>query len=405
MILDFFRLASNNLKRRRLRAWLTMLGVFIGITAVVSLISLGNGLSDIVNAQFGTGSTELITVQAGGLNSYGPPGSGAVTPLDSEDLEAIQRIPGVERAFRRNLPSGKLEFNDIVGFGYATNIPSGEDREYFYDLLEIEVETGRLLKDTDTNKVMLGYNFYSNKAGFEKPIYPGDTVLLQDKEFEVVGIVEPQGNLILDGAVYVNEKPLEDLMGYGDEIDLIAVKVKDKRYMEDVKEDIEKALRKTRDVDKGEEDFEVSTPEAALETVNSILGGVQVFVAIIASISIVVGVIGIANTMYTSVLERKKEIGTMKAIGAKNSDILFIFLVESGLMGLIGSIVGVIVGESIGYAGTSVINNFLGSTATPEINYALIGLTLIGGFLIGSAAGIFPALKAAKENPVDALRG
>jgi putative ABC transport system permease protein len=405
MISDFFRLASNNLKRRRLRAWLTMLGIFIGITAVVSLISLGNGLTDVVNAQFGVSSTEMISVQAGGLNAYGPPGSGAVTPLDTEDLEAIQRIPGVERAFRRNIPPGKLEFNDIVGFGYATNVPSGDDREFFYEAMELEVETGRLLKDGDSNKVMLGYNFYDNKAGFQKSIYPGDTVLLQDEDFEVVGIVEQQGSFILDNVVYVNEKPLEELIGYGEEIDIIAVKVKDKRYIDEVKEDIEKSLRKTRDVDEGEEDFEVSTPEAALETVNSVLGGVQIFVAIIASISIIVGAIGISNTMYTSVLERKKEIGTMKAIGAKNSDIMFLFLVESGLMGLIGSVVGVIVGEAIGYAGTSAINNWLGSSASPTINFGLIGLTLLGGFLIGCAAGLFPAFKAAKENPVEALRG
>jgi putative ABC transport system permease protein len=404
MLLDFFKLGINNLKRRKLRAWLTMLGIFIGITAVVSLISLGNGLADVVNAQFGISSTEMITVQAGGLNSYGPPGSGAVNPLDIEDLQAIERVPGVERALRRNIPAGKLEFNNIVGFGFATNVPSGDNRDFFYEIMDVKVEAGRLLKDSDTNNVMLGYNFYVDKTGFEKPIYPGNKVLLQDKEFEVVGIIEPQGSFILDNVVYVNEEPLKDLMGYGDNIDIIAVKVKDKRYMESVKGDIEKALRKTRNVEKGEEDFEVSTPEASLETVNSILSGVQIFVAIIASISIFVGAIGIANTMYTSVLERKKEIGTMKAIGAKNSDILFIFLVEAGLMGLIGSLVGVIVGESIGYIGTSQINSWIGSTARPSINFSLIGFTLLGGFLIGIMAGIFPALKAAKENPVEGLR-
>jgi putative ABC transport system permease protein len=175
--------------------------------------------------------------------------------------------------------------------------------------------------------------------------------------------------------------------------------------MEEVKEDIEEALRKTRNVEEGEEDFEVSTPEASMETVNSVLSGVQIFVAIIASMSIVVGVIGIANTMYTSVLERKKEIGTMKAIGAKNSDIMIIFLIESGLMGLIGSLIGVIAGVTIGYLGTSVINNWVGSKAAPSIDFMLIGLTLLGGFLIGMIAGIAPAFKASKENPVEALRG
>ena len=380
MLLDFFTLGINNLRRRKLRAWLTMLGIFIGIAAVVSLVSLGEGLKTAVNSQFGTGSTEMITIQAGGLSSYGPPGSGAVNPLDTEDLEAIEDLPGVDNVLRRNIPSGKLEFNDIVGFGFATNVPSGEDRDFFYDSMEIEVEAGRLLKDSDRNKVLLGHNFYTNKAGFNKPIYPGNKILLQEEVFEVVGIVEQKGSFIFDNIVYVNEEPLEELMGYGDRIDIIAVKVKDKKYIEDVKIDIEKALRRTRGVDEGEEDFEVSTPEASLQTVNSLLSGVQIFVAIIASISIIVGAVGISNTMYTSVLERKKEIGTMKAIGAKNSDILFIFLVEAGLIGLIGSLVGVIIGEGIGYIGTTVINNWIGSSASPSINFMLIGLTLFGGF-------------------------
>lgn len=405
MLGDFLRIGLNNLKRRKLRSWLTMLGIFIGITAVVALISLGNGLTDAVNAQFGVSSTEIITIQAGGLNAYGPPGSGAVNPLTTDDLEAVKKVSGVERALRRNLPSGKLEFNDKVGFGFAMSVPSGEDRKFAWDVMDIEIEEGRFLKDSDTNKVMLGYNFYADKTGFDKPIRTGNKVLLQDKEFEVVGITKKKGSFIFDNIVYVNEKPLEDLMGYGDKVDIIAVKVKDQRYMEQVKEDIEKVLRKERNVKEGEEDFEVSTPEATMATVNSVLNGVKLFVIIIASISIIVGGIGITNTMYTSVLERKKEIGTMKAIGAKNSDILFIFLVESGLMGLIGSIVGIIVGISVGYLGTIGINNFLGSTASPSIDFRLMVVTLIGGFLIGSVAGIAPALRAAKENPVEALRG
>lgn len=405
MLADFFKISLNNLRRRKLRSWLTILGIFIGIAAVVSLISLGNGLADVVNAQFGVSSTEMINVQAGGLNSFGPPGSGAVTPLDTEDLEAIKKVPGVERVLRVNVPSGKLEFNDIVGFGFATNVPSGEDRDFFYEAMNIEVEAGRLLKDSDTNKVMLGYNFYADKTGFNKPILPGNTILLQDEEFEVVGIIEQTGSFVFDNIVYVNEEQLKDLMGYGDEIDTISVKVKDKKYMDAVKEDIEKSLRKTRDVEEGEEDFEVSTPEASLATVNKVLSGVQIFVIIIASISIVVGAIGVSNTMYTSVLERKKEIGTMKAIGAKNSDILLIFLIESGLIGLIGSLVGVIVGVSVGYLGTATINSWVGSTSPPSIDFTLIALTLLGGFLIGSVAGIAPAFKAAKANPVEALRG
>jgi len=121
--------------------------------------------------------------------------------------------------------------------------------------------------------------------------------------------------------------------------------------MDRTKEDIEKLMRKRRDVDIGEEDFEVSTPEAMLETVNSVLGGVQAFIVIIASISILVGALGIVNTMTTSVLERRKEIGIMKAIGGTNRQVFMQFFFESGMLGFIGGLVGVVLGTLISTLG------------------------------------------------------
>ena len=112
MISDYFILAFRNLRKRGLRSWLTLLGIFIGVAAVVSLISLGNGLQMAVNSQFGVSSTEIISVQAGGLNSYGPPGSAVAKKLTVQDVDAINKLSTVERAVRRNIPSGKLEFNN-----------------------------------------------------------------------------------------------------------------------------------------------------------------------------------------------------------------------------------------------------------------------------------------------------
>jgi putative ABC transport system permease protein len=371
---------------------------------------LGNGLQAAVGAQFGISSTEVITVQAGGLNSYGPPGSGVVTPLTIEDVEGIEQLSTVVRAIRRNLPSGRLEFNDKVIFGSVMSVPSGDDRKYSYEMLDIEPEVGRLLKDGDRNHVMLGYNFYANSVGLEKSIKAGDKVSIQGeslvtRDFEVIGILKKKGSLVFDNIVYMNEEPLEDLMGYGDDVDLIAVQVKGEDLMDKAKEDIEKLMRKRRGVKEGEEDFQVSTPEAMMATVNTILGGVQAFIIIIASISIIVGGIGIVNTMTTSVLERKKEIGIMKAIGAKNEHIFMQFLVESGMMGFIGGAVGVLIGILVGYAGTAGISNFIGSDIPLAINWSLIIFSLAGSFLVGSAAGIVPAMQAAKQNPVEALRG
>jgi len=175
--------------------------------------------------------------------------------------------------------------------------------------------------------------------------------------------------------------------------------------MQKTKEDIEKLLRKRRDVKVGEENFEISTPDNMLDTVNGILGGVQAFIVIIASISIFIGALGIVNTMTTSVLERKREIGIMKSIGARNNDIFMQFFIESSLLGLVGGIIGAIFGTLIGILGTSGINSFIGTDLSPSINFPLIFFALLGSFVIGGLAGIVPALNAAKENPVDALRG
>ncbi|MBT3643121.1 ABC transporter permease [archaeon] len=402
---DYFDLAFGNLKHRGVRSWLTLLGIFIGIAAVVSLISLGSGLKLAVNSQFGVSTTEVITVQAGGVTAFGPPGSGAANPLDVDDMEAIEKLASVERVLRRNIPSGSLEFNDHLIFGLMMNIPDGEDRKFAYETLDVEAEFGRLLKDGDVNKVVLGSNFLEDKVGLEKKVKVGDKILLQEKTFEVVGITKKKGSFIFDNIVHVNEKPLEDLMGYGDDVDVIVVQVKNKDLMEKTKADIEKVLRKTRDVKLGEEDFEVSTPEAALETVNGIISGVQAFIVIIASLSILVGALGIVNTMTASVLERKKEIGIMKAIGARNSDVFMQFFIESGLLGLVGGIIGVVVGTLVGFLGTQGINSFIGSETIPEISLWLIFGSLVGSFVIGAVSGIVPAMNAAKENPVEALRG
>ena len=404
MLFDYFNLSFKNLKHRGVRSWLTLLGIFIGVAAVVSLISLGSGLKMAVAGQFGVSSTEIITVTAQGVN-YGPPGSGAVEPLTIEDIEALEKVNNVKKVIRRNIPVGKLEYNDVVVFGYAMNIPDGENREFVYEQTNIEAKTGRLLKDGDSNKVVLGYNFYVDKVGLGKEIVPGKTVLIQDEKFEVVGITKKQGSFIFDNIVLVNEKPLENLMGYGGEVDIIVVQVKDDGLIVKTKEDIEKLLRERRNVKVGEEDFQVTTPDASMETVNSILNGVQAFVVIIAFISILIGAIGIVNTMTTSVLERKKEIGVMKAIGATNKQIFLQFFIESSLLGLVGGAVGAVIGSLAGYGGTLALNNFLGATVKPGISFGLIFFSLLGSFLIGGLAGIWPAMNAAKQNPVEALRG
>jgi len=403
--MNYFRFAFRNLRKKGVRSWLTLLGIFIGILAVVSLITLGNAMKVAVTSQFGAENTEIITIQAGGLQ-YGPPGSFVTNPLITEDVEAINKISSVEFAVGRNIKTGKLEYNDILGIGSAISIPEGYEKEIYEVIDDIEVEYGRLLESGDSGKVLLGHNFLDGETnGFEKDIVPGRTVLINDENFAVVGILKKKGSLLVDWTVYIYEDELNDLVGNEDTVDFIEAKIKSKDLMDKAEEEIEKLMRQRRDVDVGNEDFSVTTPEATLETVNSVLGAIQAFVIIIASISIFVGSIGIVNTMTTSVLERTKEIGIMKSIGATNSQIFSQFFIESGFLGLIGGIFGVLFGILIGYAGTLAINNWLGSDIGFQFDYILILFTLMGSFLIGAVAGITPAMQAAKKNPVEALHG
>jgi len=280
---DYFALAFKNLRHRGIRSWLTLLGIFIGVMAVVSLISLGAGLKMAVGAQFGISSTEVITVQAGGISAAGPPGTGVTNKLSRNDANAIERLSVIDVAIPRIITTGKMEFNNRVAFGMVSSMPNGEKRKVGYDIMDIEATTGRMLKDGDLGKVVLGWNFYKDDSVFGRAVVPGKTVLIQDEKFEVVGITKKKGSFIFDNLILMNDDDAIDLFNYGDDVDLIAVRVKDKNLMDRAKEDIEKLMRKRRDVDIGKEDFEVSTPDAMLSIVNNVLGGVQAFIVIIAS--------------------------------------------------------------------------------------------------------------------------
>lgn len=404
-MLDLFKIAFKNLRGKKLRSWLTLVGIFIGIAAVVSLIGLGSGLQNAITSQFGSASTDLLTIQAGGLTNAGPPGSGVINPLTLDDAKAISQLPDVDMAIPRLVSTMKVEFNDRLMIIFSISMPDGRQRTFVEENQDLVVKSGRLLKDGDSDKVVLGSNFDSNTNVFLKKINIGDKITINDKKLEVVGILKKRGSFIVDSAAFINEAKQRDLIGNKNNADLIAVKVKDKNKIDKTANEIENLLRKRRNVKVGDEDFTVQTPAAALATLKQIIFGIEIFVYIIASISVIVGALGIINTMLTAVLERTNQIGIMKAIGAKNSDIFFLFFFESGLLGLVGGIIGVIIGTLASYSGTLAINGLIGSSSNPSISFPLIFFALLGSFLIGSAAGIVPALRAARKHPVDALRG
>ena len=404
MIKDYFLFSFGNLKSRKLRSWLTMLGIFIGIASVVALIGLGEGLRNAINAQFGFLGSDILSVTATG--GFGPPGTGVVNPLTDKELNAIKDIQGVEDSAGRILESGKLAFNDKVAFGFAASMPDGEDRELMEHVFNLKAEKGRALKDGDSGVVFLGYSFLEEDNPFDKPILPGAKVEVLDEEFKVIGIMEKKGNFQLDGMVLMNEDDLRELVGRADdEYDIIAAKFNEGVDVARMKTDIEKKIRKIRDVDEGEEDFSVQTPEAVLETVNSTILAVQIFVYIIAGISLLVGGIGIMNTMYTAVVEKTKEIGIMKSIGARNSSVFTLFFIESGLLGSVGGMIGATLGfllaKGVAFIGRLALGSELISA---DIGFGLFFGAILFSFVIGSFFGTLPAYQASKLNPVDALR-
>jgi len=404
MLADYIRFSVGNFKRRKIRSFLTMIGVFIGIAAVVSLIGLGEGLRTAILSQFGFLGVDVLSVQASGISYAGPLGTGAITPLTDDLAEKIEKVSGVEAAINRYLKSGTFEFNDRQTIGSAMSMPEGDRRKIVETMMNIKAEQGRLLKDGDARKVLLG-NSFAEEDVFGKGIKAGDSVLLNNIKYEVVGIMEKKGSFLFDYAVLINEETL--LQDFGDDgsVNIIGVKVRDPNGIDKVKADVERLLRKERDVKEGEEDFIVESPQKTLETLNSSLFAVQLFVYIIAGISLIVGGIGIMNTMYTAVIERTKEIGIMKSIGAKNSTIFGIFAIESGLLGMVGGIIGIILGLIFAYGLAAAGRVALGvDLIQAHVSIALIFMSLAFSFIVGLVAGVLPAYQASKLQPVEALR-
>jgi putative ABC transport system permease protein len=403
MFKDYFLLALKNLRKRGLRSWLTILGIFIGIAAVVSLISLGGALRTSITEQFGVLSLDTLTIQNKGTG-FGPPGSTVVDKLNKDDVKIIEKIENIEFIVTKLIRITKIEYRGKLEFGYVTDIPSDKEKMNFvYDSFNIEIKEGKKLESRESGKVILGYDFANNF--FEERIRIGKNLMINNKNFEVVGILEKSSSFQLNNVVFILTEDLEELLGINKEYDLIVAKVRDESKIENTAKEIERRLRENRNEDIGKESFSVETPLQALDSVNTILNIINTIVIGIAIISLLVGGIGIANTMYTSILERTKEVGIMKAIGARNSDILKIFLIESGLLGLVGGIIGALIGLGTAISISNITNNLLEiNLFNVAISYPLLIGAVLFSFLIGIIFGVFPALQASKLNVVDALR-
>ncbi len=404
MILEYASMAFSNLRKRGIRSLLTLLGVFIGIAAVVSLISLGSGLQNAITGQFSSLDPDKLIFQNADTG-FGPPGSTAIEKINSHDAEIIKRVNGVDAVVERQIRVVNVEFNDESSYHYASNIPIDEKaKDIIYDSLNIKVLQGKLISGNDQGKIILG-NDFTDKNLFNKEIKIGSTLVIQGKPFKVVGILDKASTFQINSVILMTQQDLENVLNINDEIDMLIIQVEDQDNLGKVSKDIEEAIRKDRSLDPGEEDFSIQTPEQAVQTINTILLAIQIVISGIAAISLFVGGIGIANTMYTSVLERTKEIGTMKAVGARRKDILAVFLTESAVLGLVGGVIGAIIGLSLAFlVAFGVQSAFSGLNFSVAISYPLLSLSILFSLVVGVISGILPAIQASRLSPVEALR-
>ncbi|MBI2129489.1 ABC transporter permease [Candidatus Woesearchaeota archaeon] len=405
MLKDYIKFAYSNFLHRKKRGILTIIGILIGIAAIVALISLSTGMKAALNEEFKKVGSNRVIIEAGGI-AFGPPGAGSslsASELTKKDIDAVSKVAGVDFATGILSETARIEFQDKVKhtlvFGVSTD---AETRKRLDEIGLFEIGEGRQLKQTDKYKAVLGYKVVHDL--FNVDIRLGDKIKVEGKEFEVVGIQKLIGTGIHDLLVRIPLDTAREIFSEPEKISSIMVTTSAGFEPSKVAEAIKKELRKFRNVKENEEDFTVQTVEQRVATVTVILDVVQAVLIGIAAISLIVGGIGIMNTMYTSVLERTKEIGIMKAIGAKNSDIAKIFLIESGLLSLAGGFIGVVIGISIAKAVEFVVQGYGITLFRANISPLLIISALAFSFLIGSVSGSLPARQAALLSPVDALR-
>ena len=400
MIEDYLGLALGTFTHRPTRSWLTILGVFIGIAAVVSLISLGQGLQTTIDKQFEKiGTNKVIIMPGAGLTSM--VGLFGTEKLDDHDLNVIERSKGVDTVAGMVYTATKVSSDSEVKYTLAIGYDPA--KMTVYSMTGYKTTDGRELKSADKYKVVIGYLVAQDNGLFKKAVKVGDTIEIAGKRFNIVGILERVGSRSDDTQIYLTLDVYNELLGQTGYNAAYAV-TKDGFETSSVADAIKERMRKDRNLKVGEEDFAVQTAEQLSDMVNTVMGVVQLIVISIAGISLVVGGIGIMNTMYTAVLERTHEIGIMKAIGARNSAVLTIFILESGILGLLGGLIGVGIGYGVGTAVTIVAEHPLLGTFQAQFPPWLIFGALAFSFITGCISGALPALRAAELKPIEALR-
>lgn len=400
---DLIKYVWNNLVERKKRSFLTILSIFIGVMAIFALVSFGEGLSSYVDKMADEMGADKITILAKG--GFGNPLEAGFT-FSEDDVEFVRKISGVEEAVGFVVTSIKVQesLKDHPKYYYAISYPEERYMQLARELSTLKVYKGRELKDGDIAKVTVGYDYGQDNKIFSRGLKVGSKFYVNGKKVEIVGIYESIGNPSDDRNVYFTEEAMFSFLGLERQYQQIAVRAAKTENPSELADKIEERFRRHKNQKAGKEDFTVQTFEELIESFSSILGVIKGVLVIIGLISVFVAAVNILNTMYTAVLERTQEIGIMKAIGAQNKSILFIFIFEAGLLGIIGAAVGMGLGYIIAETGGALAAGAGYSALQPIYPLWLIIGVLVFGFLMGALSGLAPAIHASKQKPVEALR-
>jgi len=412
-----FQLALNILLHSKLRSWLTIIGIIIGIASIVTIVSISQGAQKQLEERLGSLGADIITITPGAQRAFGggfggERGGDASSSIDQknlteQDILVLKSISNVKYVMDQVSGQADVVYSSKTA---ASQRVTGVDVSVWKDITTEKLGSGRFLTQGDIYSAVIGSRTATTLFGKEVPI--NSKILIAGKSFNVVGILQEGSSF------YIPITPARTTLEHiGEkEFSSISVKIADVSLSNQTVTDITKKLMLSRGIlQEKNKDFSVSNPLSMQQTIESAISTLTLFLGAIAAISLIVGAIGIANTMFTSVLEKTRDIGIMKAIGTQNKDIMIIFLLNSGLIGLIGGLGGIILGfvasttistlggiqTATGGGGRGFLGGFGAST---YVSLQLVIGALFFSVLIGMIAGAIPAYRASKLNPVDALR-
>jgi putative ABC transport system permease protein len=400
--LEIMKIALRALARNKLRSALTMLGIIIGVGAVIAMVGIGNGAQKEVQNRIAAMGTNILNVQAGSMNVGGARlGAGATQTLVNSDVAAIvQDAPAVANAAPVSSASTQLVFGNQ---NWATSV-TGTEPQYF-DIRDWPMASGAAFTDDDVrraaNVAVIGETVRQNLFGNMNPV--GQTIRAGNLPFTVVGVLSSKGTSGMGGdqddGIYVPITTLQKKITGQQWLRSIMVSAKSQQDSYAAQDQITSLLRDRHRIKNGApDDFQIRNLADIAELADQSAQVMTMLLASIAGVSLIVGGIGIMNIMLVSVTERTKEIGVRVAIGATEEDVQRQFLLESVVLSLLGGAVGILVG-----VGSSILITYL-LHWTVSVSLLAVGAAVIFSTAIGIAFGYYPARKAARLDPIEALR-